>query len=137
MNEVSCGAIIFVKNKEVKYLLLNYPAGHWDFVKGHIEKDEKEEQTVIRETKEETGIEDVKFIPDFREKVSYFFKRNKQLIHKDVIYYLLETKTKEIKLTEHNDFKWLNFEEAFKKLTFENSKQILQKANRFLENGNK
>ena len=51
--EKSAGAIIFRKNKKIKYLLLHYPSAsktqakdYWDFPKGHIEKGETIEQTV-------------------------------------------------------------------------------------------
>jgi len=30
--EKSAGAIVFKKDKEIEYLLLNYEAGHWDFL---------------------------------------------------------------------------------------------------------
>ena len=69
--EKSAGAIIFRKEKgKIYYLVLHYPPdkrisssrGHWDYVKGHIEKDEVIEDTIRREAKEETGIEDLKFV---------------------------------------------------------------------------
>ena len=60
MEETSAGAIIFRENNSSRlYLLLNYPSGHWDFVKGKMEEGELPHQTVIREAKEETGIEDL------------------------------------------------------------------------------
>ena len=37
ISEKSAGAILFVKEKEPRYLLLHYEAGHWDFPKGHVE----------------------------------------------------------------------------------------------------
>ena len=72
--EKSCGAVVFKQQKDgsVKYLLLHYEAGHWDFPKGKQEKNEKEEQTAAREIKEETGIEDIEFVDGFREMVKYF-----------------------------------------------------------------
>ena len=54
--EKSAGAIVFRKEKEPVYLLLHYEAKHWDFPKGHVEKNETDEQTVRREIQEETGI---------------------------------------------------------------------------------
>ncbi len=52
LNEKSCGAVVFFKNKEeTKYLLLRYEAGHWDFVKGNVEVNETEKETVLRELK--------------------------------------------------------------------------------------
>lgn len=68
IREKSCGAIVFLKDKEVKCLLLHYEAGHWDFVKGNVEPNENEKETVIRELREETGITDAQFIEGFREK---------------------------------------------------------------------
>lgn len=54
-------------------------------------------------------------------------------IFKLVIFYLAETKTKEVKISfEHIDYKWLLYEEALKQLTYKNSKEILKKANNFL-----
>ena len=134
-NEISSGAIIFIREKEIKYLLLHYGLGHWDFVKGNIEDKENEKDTVIRETEEETNIKDLKFIQGFKEKVKFFFKRDKELVKKEVIYYLAETKTNEIKISfEHTGFKWLNYNDTLKQLTFKNSKEILKKANEMLTN---
>ena len=45
----------------------------------------------------------------------------------------METKTSEIKLSfEHVGFTWLSYEEAMKKLTFKNARDVLQKAQDFL-----
>ena len=54
--EVSAGIILFNDNEDRKFLLLNYPSKHWDFVKGKMEKDETPHETALRETKEETKI---------------------------------------------------------------------------------
>ena len=97
-SEKSVGAIIFLKDKEVKYLLLHYESGHWDYVKGHVEKGESEEETLLREAKEEAGLMDLKIIDGFKEKIKYFFKADGKLISKEVVFYLAETKTKDIKL---------------------------------------
>jgi len=48
--ETSCGAVVFTRNAEIKYVLLHYEAGHWDFVKGNIEPNETEEETAWRES---------------------------------------------------------------------------------------
>ena len=145
--ESSAGAVIFrnaqksaifgtnyVGNNKTQYLLLRYEAGHWDFSKGNIEKNEKEEDTIKREVKEETGLEDIKMINGFKEKINYFYKLNGRLISKEVVFYLAETKKAKIKLSfEHIGYKWLPFEEALEKLTFKNSKDILKKADNFLK----
>ena len=42
---ISSGTILFNQNNGVRrYLLLNYPTGHWDFIKGGIERDKKARQ---------------------------------------------------------------------------------------------
>ena len=132
--ERSAGAVIFRKEKgRIHYLLLHYQSGHWDFPKGNIEKGEKLAETVKRETKEETGLGDIKFIPGFKEWIKYFFKWDGKNIMKFVTFYLVETETKDVKISgEHVGFKWLPFREALEQLTFKNAKTILQKANNFL-----
>ena len=135
INEKSAGAIIFIREEEIKYLLLHYGLGHWDFVKGNIENKEDNKETIIRETEEETNIKDLKFIPNFKEKIQFFFKRKDELVKKEVIYYLAETKAKKVKLSfEHIGYKWLNYENSLKQLTFKNSREILKKANSMLKN---
>ena len=132
--ERSAGAIVFRKEKELKYLLLHYEAGHWDFPKGNIEEGETDIETVKREIQEETGIKDVEILKDFKEKISYYFKFGGDLISKTVVFYLAKTKTKEIKLSfEHIGFIWLPYVKAMEKLTYKNAKEILKKANDFLK----
>ena len=157
--EKSAGAVIFrKKDSEFLYLLLHYPSRqakrgarrdetkfqrtsgsrtqkeYWDLPKGHIEKGEKLEDTVKREVKEETGLEDIKFIEGFKETIKYFFKWEGKNILKFVTYYLIETKTKKVKISwEHIGYKWLPCEEAIAKLTFKNAKEILEEANNFLK----
>lgn len=139
--EKSAGAIIFRKdNVKILYLLLHYPSGsragkdYWDFPKGHIEKGEKVEETIKREVEEETGLKNIKFIEGFKEWIKYFFKFKKQNIFKIVTFLLVETKRKGVRVSfEHIGYKWLSYDEAIKQLTFKNAKEILKKANNFLQ----
>ena len=139
--EKSAGAVVFRKeNNKIYYLLLHYPSSakapkeYWDFPKGHVEKGENEIETAKREVEEETGLKDVEFVKGFKEWIKYFFKFKGKNVLKFVTFYLAETKTKNVKVSfEHLGFEWLSFEEAIQKLTFKNAKEILKKANRFLE----
>jgi len=135
--EKSAGAAVFRKKDNITYyLLLHYQPGHWDLPKGHIEKGESEEETVKREVEEETGLKDIQIVGGFREKIKYFFRAEGRNVFKTVIFYLAETKTEEIKISpEHTGYKWLPYDEALKKLTFKNAKNILKKANAYIFSG--
>jgi len=133
--EVSAGVILFNDLDKRKFLLLNYPSKHWDFVKGKMEKGETPHETAIRETKEETGISDIEFIDGFEEEIEYYFYAENQEIHKKVIFFLGKTSTIKITLShEHLDFIWLEFDNALNKTTYENAKNLLKKSKTFLDN---
>jgi len=143
------GAPASQRNGIPYYLLLHYFSGHWEFPKGHIEKGETEEETVKREIFEETGINDIKIIPGFKKYIKYFFRQYKDKVSgyplgqdrkagktpwvfKLVVFFIAETKTKEVKISsEHKGFLWLPIEEAIKKTTFKNSKILLKEADDF------
>ena len=135
-----------LENGTPHYLLLHYPSGHWEFPKGHIEGKESEEETVVREIKEETGIEDLRIIPGFKKYIKYFFRQYKESvseadrragkttwIFKLVAFFVAETKTKDVKISsEHTGFLWLPIKEAIEKTTFKNSKKLLKEASDFI-----
>ena len=132
--EVSAGIILFNDNEDRKFLLLNYPSKHWDFVKGKMEKDETPHETALRETKEETGISDVEFLEGFEEEIEYYFHVNGEEIHKKVIFFLGKTETTDVKLShEHLNFIWLDFQHALEKTTYQNAKNLLKKSKVFLD----
>jgi 8-oxo-dGTP pyrophosphatase MutT (NUDIX family) len=140
LKEKSVGAVIFRKEGgKIYYLLLHYGKAYWGFAKGRVEKGETEKETALREIKEETGIDKIKFIEGFQEHIKYFFRRKSQgskksyLVSKDVIFYLAETSIKNVKISfEHIGFVWLTYKDAIEHMKFKNSKSILVKANEFL-----
>lgn len=134
IEETSAGIVLFRKeNSKNLFLLLHYPSGHWDFVKGKMEKDESIQQTAIRETKEETGITDIKFIQNFEEWIEYDFQYKGKLVHKKVVFFLAETNTDKITISnEHLDFTWIDYNAAMEKTTFGNAKMVLTKAQKLL-----
>lgn len=131
---------------KIYFLLLHYRSGHWDFPKGHIEKGESEKQALRREVLEETGINDLKVMLDFKKSVYYFYRargeeKEKRIesgvninVFKKVAYYLAETETEEIKISfEHIGWEWLEYKEALRIITYRGSKRILKSAQGYLK----
>lgn len=147
--EKSAGAIIYKEeNNKRYYLLLHYPGinrkgGHWEFAKGHIEEGEDYEKTVRREVEEETGLKDIKIIPGFKHHIKYFFREKKEdttdknkkakWIFKLVTFFIAKASADKVKLSpEHIDYVWLPIDEAIKKTTYKNSKELLKKVDKFI-----
>ena len=78
--EKSCGCIILNNKNQILLILQN--AGHWGLPKGHVEEGETEEQTAIREVKEETNV-DVIVDTNLRYRMVY---NPKEDVEKEVIY---------------------------------------------------
>jgi 8-oxo-dGTP pyrophosphatase MutT (NUDIX family) len=134
IEETSAGIVLFRKEgSKILFLLLHYPSGHWDFVKGKMEKGESIHQTAIRETEEETGITDITFLENFEEWIEYDFQYQGELVHKKVVFFLAETKTENVKIShEHVDYTWMDYTTSMEKTTFDNAKTVLTKAQMLL-----
>lgn len=132
----SCGAIVYTdKNGVREYLLLKYPQGHFDFVKGHVEDHDSDEiETACRELKEETGISEFEVVKGFMVPIHYDFKAEGELHEKTVDFFLIKTDQLDVEIShEHRGFVWLPFDEALKKTTFDQAKDVLIAAEGFLE----
>ena len=134
-NEISCGALVYcIENQDIKFLLLHYSMGHWDFPKGNKERGETYLETTRREIKEETGISDIVFRDRFEKEITYNYSRQNEKISKKVIYFLAKTKATNVVLSsEHTDFVWEFYENALKRLTYKNAKEILTQEYNFLQ----
>lgn len=120
--EKSCGCVVI---EEDKVLLIKHVKGHWDIPKGHMEEGETEQETAIRELKEETNLE-VEIIAKDTYELAYSPEEG---IWKQVVYFLAKKTGGEIQpqITEVQEVRWFPMEEAIQVLTFDNAKQILQK----------
>ena len=126
--ETSCGVVL------VNYgsiLLLQYPQGHWDFPKGHIENEDADRKaTAARELAEETGINDIQFIDGFEYRTAYDFGHKGKRIDKQVFWNIAETETMAVKIShEHTEHLWLEWESAMQQLTHHESQGVLAAAN--------
>ena len=112
------------------YLILRHRnGGHWAFPKGRIEPGEDELGAALREVTEETGIARLRTIPGFRESVAYRFTRGDRSISKTVVYFLAETETERVRLSdEHGEAAWLEAEDARQQLTYAEGRRVLSEA---------
>ena len=134
IEETSAGIVLFRKeDSKILFLLLHYPSGHWDFIKGKMEKGESTHETAIREAQEETGITDITFLENFEEWIKYDFQYQGELVCKKVVFFLAETKTKEVMIShEHLDYTWMEYNGSMEKTTFDNAKTVLTRAQTLL-----
>jgi 8-oxo-dGTP pyrophosphatase MutT (NUDIX family) len=145
--EKSVGAVVFHReNYQIKYLLLEHKDGYWNFPKGHIEKGENDEETLRRETAEETGLTNLQILPSFKRRSFYFYRaQGKEKterkekgravnIFKQADFYLAQAQNQEVHISsEHTSFAWLNFEAALEKLKYKTLKKILRQSQAELE----
>lgn len=131
--EKSCGAVVFRGSKtQPEYLLIlnrkGAVEGHWGFPKGHVEGEETEHETAVREIFEETGLS-VEFVEGFRQMTTYMPKPN---VVKDVVYFLASAASDGVALqaSEVADYKWCTYREA-QALLYHN-RDILEKAHEYL-----
>lgn len=131
--EKSCGAVIYtVLEDKIKYLLIKSQNGDIGFPKGHIEQGENEETAALREIYEETSIR-AKLVRDFKETVIYTMPNGK---NKTVIYFIAKYEKQIPKHNEgfeHNEYMLLEFDKALELLSFDNTKEVLIKANEHIK----
>lgn len=146
--EISVGAVVFrvLASGEREYLLLQYPSGHFDFAKGHVEAGETEVMTLRRETEEETGLTNLQIL-ERRMSIRYFYiaKGNEAVkrkeagrglwIFKEVHFYPAKVDLdQEVRLShEHTGFVWLPYAAAVTKATFDNAKNLIVETETLLQ----
>lgn len=125
--EKSCGGVIYkIIEGEIFVLLVKHNRGHFSFPKGHVEFGETEEETAIREIKEETGI-DARVDINYRYSITYSPKEN---VLKKVIFFLGVPVSDEIvvQYSEVCEVSWYSEKEAFEVITYNEDRTILKAA---------
>ena len=127
--------VIYKLKKETnkpRYLLLKRKKHWkgWEFTKGGIEKGENEIKTLRREIKEECGLKILK-TKKYRVKGKYKypsnFKARPGFIGQTYSLYSVQVEEGKVKIDkrEHSGFKWLDFANAKKIITYNNQKKCL------------
>ena len=129
--ETSCGVVL------VNYgtvLLLQYPQGHWDLPKGHVETDDDDRRsTMLRELAEETGITQVAVLEGFVERSEYSFRHKGKRQNKEVYWYVAETEQMNVELShEHRGYLWLDWEQALETVTHDETRNIVRLAQQYV-----
>ena len=131
IHEKSCGAAVFrLQDGKRLYLIENMVQGHVSLCKGHVEGNETAHETAAREIREETGLS-VEFIPGFRETIAYSPYEG---CEKEVVFFLAKCHTDLVKaqLEEVTSIVFLPLAQALERLTYEDDRRILRKADAFL-----
>lgn len=121
--EKSCGCIVFDGNK---ILLVKQTQGHWGIPKGHVEENETEHETAIREVKEETNI-DVEIEGEGRYTENYVTDKG---VQKEVVYFIARKVGGSVAAQEAEikEIEWLNPREALERVTYDDTRSLLKKA---------
>ncbi len=124
--EKSCGAVVYrVEGGDPEILLIKHRnGGHWAFPKGHVEKNETESETALREIREETGLA-VDLETGFREIVTYSPKAG---VIKDVIYFAAQVSSDNARPQPEEvlELRWEGWEQALALVTYAADRSVLQ-----------
>ena len=140
MEQLAYGVVpFFTKENEKLFLLIQHKAGHWSFPKGKPDQGESPLETAVRELAEETGIRRCSFKENASFEETYNILKKGKPVVKKVRFYLAEVSGQEVTLAqdELKDFAWLPYEKAREKITYEESRRILDEVQAHLEASNK
>jgi 8-oxo-dGTP pyrophosphatase MutT (NUDIX family) len=131
IKEKSCGAVIYKKEDDYSFLILKHNSGHYSFPKGHVENNESEIDTAIREIKEETNL-NVIIDGDFRVVNTYSPKEG---IVKDVVFFVAKAISYDVVVQEEeiDSIDWYSYDEALDIITYDSDKKILIDVYKYLQ----
>lgn len=129
--EVSAGGIVFrVKDEGIEVLIIHDSYGKIAFPKGHQEKGETLEETALRETQEETNLENLKLITKIGT-TKFWFTFGGERIHKTLHLYLFkltDVSEEPSPQWEIQDCQWVKIGELGKLKVYDNLKPMIRKA---------
>lgn len=131
----SCGAVVFTRDSGTyKYVIIRSVEGFCGFPKGHVEAGETDQQTALREIREETGLE-VTLLDGFVTTDEHpHIREGRPPVMKQMIYFLGEFtgQAPRPQETEVSEILLLTYEEAMAAFEYESTKRILTEAHEFL-----
>lgn len=128
--KVTCYGIIPCRKKGETWevFLIHQKKGHWGFPKGHPDAGESPTESAQRELAEETGLRVVQWIITEPFKEYYNFAEEGISYEKTVQYYLaLVEGTPTLQQAEVAGGGWHSFPMAYNRITFKNTRHLLEK----------
>lgn len=132
--EKSCGIVpLYFINNEPFVILIQQNNGDFGFPKGHVEGNETELETALRECKEEVDLSP-KIIDGFREEISYYISQYD--VHKTVVFFIgvIDDLSYRRQESEVSNILLVPFKEAMKTITYDQTRNVLAKVKDFYEN---
>ena len=127
--ERSCGAVVFTRKVGlIQYVIIRSLAGRYGFPKGHVEPGETEEETALREIREEVGLRP-RLIPGFRTEDEFLLPQKPRDAEKRKGGVLQNRRPLR---SELRSAALMPCAAAMETLEFENIRRILTEANEFL-----
>jgi 8-oxo-dGTP pyrophosphatase MutT (NUDIX family) len=136
--EKSAGGVV-VRAREGTHLvlLIRDPYQNWGLPKGHLEEGEDAPTAAIREVREETGLSLLELGPELGS-IDWYFRQEERLVHKFCSFFLMRSEDGETvpEIAEGiTECEWLPVEEAMTRVTYENAREMIRAAIRYLETG--
>ncbi len=130
--ERACGCIPFMRDRErgIVALMILRTGGYWEFPKGKQDDGEKDEETALRELKEETGLTGA-LAPENPIDTAYEFERDGEKVHKEVRFFFCRVPDGSVvtlQKSEANDHVWLPLEDLMDRATYPQIKDVARRA---------
>jgi 8-oxo-dGTP pyrophosphatase MutT (NUDIX family) len=140
-NDFSYGVIPLHQTTDGYDVLLVHQRSHrgeqfWTFPKGHPEVGESKAETALRELQEETGVSQVTLNESKLFVTEYTFVHESERINKRVEFFIGYVYDTQIQITQPHevvDLRWCDFITAKELLSHQNTRQILEEVEVFLQ----
>jgi 8-oxo-dGTP pyrophosphatase MutT (NUDIX family) len=123
----ACGGVIHKKKGDDHYILLIRKRNStiWSLPKGHKKNNESDQDTALREVKEETGF--TCLLEGKIGEINFQYHKKGQDYRERVVYYAMapDQKTNIIDTNEIDEIRWFSLYDADKQLYYQNERDIL------------